>query len=119
MGKLLIQQKEELLKRGHHTFAEMREKENDCTDPIDMAADHAHQTCTLQIKDREHQQLKKVLDALERIQSGEYGYCETCGEDISVARLRAQPFARHCLECKIKLENQEKTTYYNDSFAGR
>ncbi|MBU4317612.1 MAG: TraR/DksA C4-type zinc finger protein [Proteobacteria bacterium] len=113
--KILVQQKDELLRKGLCVFSDLREKESNLTDPLDMAADYTHQSCTLQICDRERRFLKNVTDALELIKSGEYGYCETCGEEILLARLKVQPVTRHCLECKISLEKREKTTFYSAS----
>ncbi len=50
--------------------------------------------------DNETQQTIMAIDkALLRIESGEYGFCETCGEAISEQRLQAVPFATHCIEC--------------------
>jgi DnaK suppressor protein len=111
--KILVQQMDELLRKGHSVCSDLREKESNYTDPLDMAAEISHQSCALQICDRDHQLLKKVTDALERIKVGEYGYCEACGEEILMARLKARPVTRHCLECKIELENRKKTFFYS------
>jgi DnaK suppressor protein len=111
--KILVQQMDDLLRKGHSVCSDLREKESSCSDPLDVAAEISHQSCALQICDRDHQLLKKVTEALERIKVGEYGYCETCGEEIVMARLKARPVTRHCLDCKIILENQKKTIFYS------
>ena len=110
---LLVRQKEELLQKGHSVVSDLRERQSSQTDPLDMAADYTHQSCALQICDRDHQLLKKVAEALMRIESGEYGICDLCGEEIAPARLKARPVTRHCLNCKIQLENQKKTSYFS------
>lgn len=46
------------------------------------------------------QTLREVDQALERIDKGEYGVCEECGDPISIKRLNAVPWARRCLECQ-------------------
>lgn len=43
--------------------------------------------------------LAEVEAALHRMDRGTYGVCESCGEDIPEARLRALPWARYCLKC--------------------
>lgn len=53
------------------------------------------------------EQRKDVRDALTRIKEGKYGICENCGEEIERARLKANPQARYCLDCKEKLSAQE------------
>ncbi|MCP4391921.1 MAG: TraR/DksA family transcriptional regulator [Gammaproteobacteria bacterium] len=48
---------------------------------------------------------KQIEVALQRIDSGEYGYCLQCGETIGFARLQAQPFASMCLDCQSASES--------------
>ena len=49
-----------------------------------------------------------VGGALERIENGTYGLCESCGEDITPQRLKARPVTTQCIDCKIKEEALEK-----------
>jgi len=63
---------------------------------------------TLRIRDRESKLINKIKAALDRIEEGEFGECEMCGEDIGLARLRARPVTTYCIRCKTKLESQEK-----------
>jgi len=51
------------------------------------------------------QQLQHIEFALQRIDAGEYGACETCGEPIAFARLQAQPTANLCIECQSASED--------------
>lgn len=46
--------------------------------------------------------LKKVDHALDRIEAGEYGICETCGTSIPVERLDVLPYSTQCVECAAK-----------------
>lgn len=48
--------------------------------------------------------LRKVLKALKRVESGDYGYCENCDEAIRFDRLKVQPEASHCLNCQDQLD---------------
>ena len=52
--------------------------------------------------------LHKVERALQRIDKGTYGVCESCGEDISEPRLKARPVTTLCIECKTRQENEER-----------
>jgi DnaK suppressor protein len=109
--KLLVRQRDELLRKSLSIFSDLREKENNLKDPLDMAADYTQQSCALQICDRENQLLKKVSKALERIQSRGYGICENCGEKILPAPLKIRPVTMHCMECKTIDEHRGKTTF--------
>ena len=68
--------------------------------------DHALE---LRTRDRERKLISKINSALERIDDGEYGYCEETGEPISVARLKARPIATLSLEAQERHERMEKT----------
>ena len=61
-----------------------------------------------QIEDRDHQALADIDEALARVADGTYGVCEECGEDIPVARLRAVPTARRCVDCQRQEELSQK-----------
>ena len=52
--------------------------------------------------------LKKIEEALEQIDSGTYGICEICGQDISLKRLEARPVTTMCIDCKTEQEEEEK-----------
>ncbi len=55
-----------------------------------------------EVSRRRQHQLLKIEGALRRIESGEYGYCFVCGEDIGVRRLSIDPSNTHCIECAEK-----------------
>ena len=62
----------------------------------------------LRIRDREHKLIYKIKQALDRIEEGTFGVCDSCGEDISIKRLKARPVTTQCIDCKTKEEAQEK-----------
>ncbi len=66
---------------------------------------HMNQAVTLRLRSRESRLIRKIRGALERIEDGTYGYCETCGEPISIRRLLARPVTSKCIECK-EMEEQ-------------
>ncbi len=51
------------------------------------------------LTDREQVELEAVAQALERMRSGHYGVCRTCGLDIPFDRLQVQPWATQCVPC--------------------
>ena len=73
-------------------------------DSADMASAEADDGVTFAFTEAESGELAQVDDALERIESGEYGRCELCGELIGLERLKALPFAGLCLDCKQQEE---------------
>ena len=105
---LLANRLEELLSQADNTVSGMTTPKENFPDPTDRAALEADRNFMLRIRDREHKLIKKIKKALERIENGTFGICETCGEDISIARLKARPVTSQCIECKSKEEALEK-----------
>jgi DnaK suppressor protein len=62
----------------------------------------------LRSRDRERKLIKKIDEAIERIDTGEYGYCDSCGVEIGIERLEARPTAEMCIDCKTLNEIREK-----------
>lgn len=58
------------------------------------------------LEGRQRHELDEIEDALVRLEAGSFGLCERCGRAIALARLRAMPAARHCLECQQKAETR-------------
>jgi DnaK suppressor protein len=69
-------------------------------DAVEFAVKTAEQDVTARTADLRSQMLKEINRALERVASGSYGVCESCGQDISPVRLKALPWARYCLFCQ-------------------
>lgn len=105
---LLNTRLEELLNQAGDTVSDMHAPKGNFPDPTDRASYEAERNFELRIRDREHKLIKKVKKALERINEGTFGLCETCGEDISIERLRARPVTTQCIDCKTKEEKLEK-----------
>jgi DnaK suppressor protein len=106
--ELLTNRLEELLSQADDTVSGMTVPKENFPDPTDRAALEADRNFMLRIRDRESKLIKKIKKALERIENGTFGVCETCGEDISVKRLKARPVTSQCIECKSKEEALEK-----------
>ena len=77
-------------------------------DPADRATIEEEHALELRTRDRERKLLKKVQAAIQRIDSGDYGWCEETGEPIGVGRLLARPTATLCLEAQLRREIRQK-----------
>ena len=77
-------------------------------DPADRATIEEEHALELRTRDRERKLLKKVQAAIQRIDDGEYGYCEETGEPIGVARLLARPTGTLSLEAQERREIKQK-----------
>ena len=77
-------------------------------DEADMASAEMELDAMYQGDQRGHNMLQDIQDALQKIEDGTYGECENCGEDISIARLEANPMAKLCVDCKAEEEVREK-----------
>jgi len=71
----------------------------------DYGSDNYEQSFILGLMENVGSQIKEINSALERIESGSYGACDECGCSIPRARLEAIPWAKHCVNCKSKLES--------------
>ena len=106
--KLLGNQLEDLLEQADDTVSGMTEPNENFPDPTDRASLEADRNFMLRIRDRESKLIKKIKKALERVDNGTFGICESCGENISAKRLKARPVTTQCIECKTKEEALEK-----------
>ncbi|MCO6430019.1 MAG: TraR/DksA family transcriptional regulator [Deltaproteobacteria bacterium] len=77
-------------------------------DQVDIASLEINQANIQKIGKRETFLLKKIDLALKKMDEGTYGECESCGEEISVARLMARPVAQLCIDCKTEQESMER-----------
>ena len=103
----LEQLREELLKNAEQTSEHLRETVV-VPDPADRATIEEEYALELRTRDRERKLLKKIEQALSRIENGEYGWCEETGEPIGVQRLIARPTATLSLEAQQRRELRQK-----------
>lgn len=106
-GKL-EQMSSELLSEAEKTISEMTDHSDNYPDPTDRASAESDRNFELRIRDRERKLLNKIKSALERIEDGSYGICDSCGDDIANERLEARPVTTYCIDCKTQQENQER-----------
>ena len=105
--ELLHTRLKELLSQAGDTVSDMTEQKENFPDPTDRATLESDRNFMLRIRDREHKLIKKIKKALERIENGTFGICESCGEEISVERLKARPVTTQCIDCKTEEEARE------------
>ena len=77
-------------------------------DVSDQASAEVDQNFSMRIRERERKLLKKIDEALERMDAATYGTCERCGGDIPYKRLKARPVTTLCIECKTLQEQEEQ-----------
>ena len=84
------------------------EKRGVSTHMADVSNDNARHEMELRMLSEDGDVLKLIEEALKRLEKGEYGRCQECGEPISEGRLRIRPYAVFCVKCKTKHEEQAK-----------
>jgi len=98
---------DDILKHASETTEHLRENIL-VPDPADRATIEEEHALELRTRDRERKLLKKVEQALARIESGDYGWCEETGEPIGISRLIARPTANLSLEAQERRELRQK-----------
>lgn len=104
----LEQLKADMLANAGETTEHLREDTVVVPDPADRATIEEEHALELRTRDRERKLLKKIEQAIARIDSGDYGYCEETGEPIGVGRLMARPTASLSLEAQQRRELKQK-----------
>ncbi len=100
--------KKELEDEISRTVHAMRDEPENPPDPNDRASQETDMSLELRSRDRERKLIKKIDEAIARIDEGEYGYCDVCGVEIGGERLEARPTAELCIDCKTLDEIREK-----------
>ncbi|WP_366515670.1 RNA polymerase-binding protein DksA [Solimonas marina] len=102
----LLQMREEVLQRELEVKERLHEREV-FADPADRATAEEEHWLDLRLRERESLLLKKIDDALRRIEGKDYGYCEKTGDPIGIPRLLARPTATVCVDIKGQDERVE------------
>jgi len=82
-------------------------KSEDLSDESDLSSATLEQGMKMRLRSREALYLKKIDEALMKIQAGTFGTCECCEEDIELSRLEVRPTATLCISCKESEEMNE------------
>ena len=105
---VLLLWKEHLKEEMQKTFDHLKTKGETYADPIDRASQEEEFAFELRTRDRERKLINKIAISIEQIKQDEYGWCESCGDEIGIKRLEARPTATHCIHCKTLDEIKEK-----------
>ena len=106
--QILNEEMRVLLEEAGKTVSEMTTDSTNFPDPTDRATQESDRNFELRIRDRERRLINKIREALQRLDDGEFGVCEVCGEEIGEARLKARPVTTYCIDCKMEQERKEK-----------
>ncbi len=103
----LAKMRDELLENAASTGANLRENEL-VADPADRATVEEEHALELRVRYRERKLIKKIEEALGRIEEGEYGWCEETGDPIGIGRLLARPTATLSIDAQERRERTQK-----------
>lgn len=105
---ILLAWKKSLMEEVDRTVHHMQDEATNFPDPNDRATQESEFSLELRTRDRERKLIKKIEEALSRLDTQEYGFCEGCGVEIGIRRLEARPTATLCIDCKTLDEIREK-----------
>lgn len=108
--QILESQLEALMLISGKSLSEMLSENAREIEYIDLACADADRTMKFRIRSRESRLIRKIQEALQRIENDTYGICEFCEEEISLRRLEARPVTTKCIECKKEEERLELLT---------
>ncbi len=90
------------------TVHAMQDEATVFADPNDRATQESDMNLELRNRDRERKLIKKIDEMVAKIDAGDYGFCDSCGIEIGLARLEARPTATLCIDCKTLDEIRER-----------
>ncbi len=101
---ILTEQLNGILGRTTQAVSALTSEQESEADTLDIAVNASNRDFLLKVADRERKMMGRIKVALSRIQEGEYGMCQGCGEEITYGRLLARPVANMCIDCKTEAE---------------
>jgi DnaK suppressor protein len=105
---ILLTWKRDLMEEVDRTMTHMKDEAANPPDPNDRATLESEFALELRTRDRERKLIRKIDEAISRIEDGSYGYCMETGEPIGIKRLEARPVATLSLEAQERRERREK-----------
>jgi DnaK suppressor protein len=106
--RILTTWKQDLMEEVDLTVHHMQDEAMNFPDPNDRATQESEFSLELRTRDRERKLIRKIDEALLKLETDEYGYCDRCGIEIGIRRLEARPIAAQCIDCKTIEEIREK-----------
>src|SRR5829696_9275767 len=113
---ILSSWKRDLMQEVDRTVLHMKDEAANFPDPNDRATQESEFSLELRTRDRERKLIRKIDEALKRIDDGSYGFCLETGEPIGVKRLEARPVATLSVEAQERRERREKQFGDRDDF---
>ncbi|HEY4971952.1 MAG TPA: RNA polymerase-binding protein DksA [Steroidobacteraceae bacterium] len=105
---ILLNWKRDLMEEVDRTVSHMKDEAANFPDPNDRATQEEEFSLELRTRDRERKLIRKIDEALKRIEDGTYGYCLETGEEIGIKRLEARPVATLSIEAQERRERRER-----------
>jgi DnaK suppressor protein len=105
---ILLSWKRDLMQEVDRTVSHMKDEAANFPDPNDRATQEEEFSLELRTRDRERKLIRKIDEALKRIEDGSYGYCLETGEEIGIKRLEARPVATLSIEAQERRERRER-----------
>jgi RNA polymerase-binding transcription factor len=106
--QILSNWKRDLMQEVDRTVSHMKDEAANFPDPNDRATQEEEFSLELRTRDRERKLIRKIEEALKRIEDGTYGYCLETGEEIGIKRLEARPVATLSIEAQERRERRER-----------
>lgn len=100
--------KRSLMEEVDRTVSHMKDEAANFPDLNDRASQEEEFSLELRARDRERKLIRKIDEALQRLEADDYGFCDACGIEIGIRRLEARPTATLCIDCKTLEEIKEK-----------
>ncbi len=113
--KILLEKREEIVSEINRIARENLKSQKEASGDLsgysyhmaDMASDSYDREFSLNIASEEQQIIYEIDEALKCIDEGKYGKCLTCNKKIPARRLKAVPYAKHCIQCQSKEEKDK------------
>jgi len=110
--KILEAWREQIIEETSRTVTHMQDEAANFPDPADRATQEEEFSLELRARDRERKLMKKIESTLKKLETEDFGYCDSCGVEIGIRRLEARPTADLCIDCKTLAEVREKQMGY-------
>lgn len=104
----LVTWRDELIEESRETISNLKGEVRDVGDEAERATRETENSLELRTRDRYRKLINKINKTLDRLDDGDYGYCEETGEAIGLKRLEARPIATLCLDAQERWELRQK-----------
>ena len=110
LKQILEEQLQELISKAGSKVAGLVASSIDAAEMVEQSALDYCRGLSLRISDRESKLIRKIQQALDRMEDEDYGICDMCGKEISIVRMKARPVTTLCITCKTTQESFERAS---------